>query len=195
MDIRHSIGRNNFRCIVTCHTQHRKFDNEYHVQQILSPAHLLTSTFLTLHALHTHRQKTRTPHSELVFRLSPNNNIGESYKKFGLSDTTTDLIAVKLPLRTEGDDWVVDEAITNESVSNHLGSVVEGTSVEIAEDGEELGMACDVEKVRKLYKLGADGGAKKGKKGAVVNGDGGEKKNSRKEMESVILGTIALKGS
>ncbi|KAH7406452.1 kinase binding protein CGI-121-domain-containing protein [Phaeosphaeria sp. MPI-PUGE-AT-0046c] len=171
------------------------FNNEYLMQQILSPAHLLTSTFLTLHALHTHRQKTRTPHSELVFRLSPNNNIGESYKKFGLSDTTTDLIAVKLPLRSEGDDWVVDAAITNDSVRCHLGSVVEGTSVEIGEDGEELGMACDVDKVRKMYKLSADGAAKKGKKGALVNGHGGEKKDARKEMESVILGTIALKGS
>jgi EKC/KEOPS complex subunit CGI121/TPRKB len=165
------------------------------IQQILSPAHLLTSTFLTLHALHTHRQKTRTPHSELVFRLSPNNNIGESYKKFGLSDTTSDLIAVKLPLKSQGDDWVVDAVITNESVSSHLGSVVEGTSVQVGEDGEELGLACDIDKVRKLYKLGADGAAKKGKKGAVVNGNGGEKQGARKEMESVILGTIALKGS
>lgn len=180
---------------LTCRRFCRHGGNELHVQQILSPAHLLTSTFLTLHALHTHRQKTRTPHSELVFRLSPNNNIGESYKKFGLSDTTTDLIAVKLPLKSEGEDWVVDAAITNESVSSHLGSVVEGTSVEIGQDGEELGSACDVHKVRKLYKLGADGAAKKGKKGAVLNGDGGEKKEIRKEMESVILGTIALKGS
>lgn len=112
-----------------------------------------------------------------------------------MSDTTTNLIAVKLPLKNEGEDWVVDAAITNESVSNHLGTVVEGTAVEIGQDGEELGMACDVDKVRKLYKLGADGGAKKGKKGTVVNGDGGEKKDTRKEMESVILGTIALKGS
>jgi EKC/KEOPS complex subunit CGI121/TPRKB len=152
---------------------------------------------LTLHALFSHRQKTRTPHSELVFRLSPNNNIGESYKKFGLSDTTSNLIAVKLPLKlaNEGKDWVIDPTITNESVSQHLSSIVEGTSVEVGEKGEELGDACDVEKVRKVYKLGADSGAKKGKKGAVANGDGGEKKGERKEMEVAILGTIALKGS
>jgi EKC/KEOPS complex subunit CGI121/TPRKB len=165
--------------------------------QILSPTHLLSTTFITIHALSTHRQKTRTPHSELVFRLSPNNNIGESYKKFGLSDTSTNLIAVKLPLNqssgAESKEWAVDGSITKESVSQHLGSVVEGTSVEISEKGEELGQWCDIEKIRRVYKLG-DGGAKKAKKGAAVNGDGGEE-DEKKQMEVVILGTIALKGS
>ncbi|KAH3920476.1 EKC/KEOPS complex subunit [Parastagonospora nodorum] len=164
---------------------------------ILSPTHLLSTTFITIHALCTHRQKTRTPHSELVFRLSPNNNIGESYKKFGISDTTTHLIAVKLPLKSsdaEAKEWLVDGEITNESVSQHLGSVVEGTSVEISEKGEELGQWCDIDKIRKVYKLG-DGSAKKGKKGAAVNGDGAEKEGEKKQMEVVILGTIALKGS
>jgi EKC/KEOPS complex subunit CGI121/TPRKB len=115
-----------------------------------------------------------------------------------LSDTTANLIAVKLPLKpsaeAESKDWVLDASITNESVSQHLGNVVEGTSVQISDKGEQLGESCDIEKVRKVYKLG-DGGAKKGKKGAAVNGDGGEKEDERKQMEVVILGTIALKGS
>ncbi|RII16481.1 hypothetical protein CUC08_Gglean002919 [Alternaria sp. MG1] len=171
---------------------------------ILTPHHLLSATFLALHGHLTHRAKTRTPHSELVFRLSPNNNIGESYKKFGIADTTTALIAVKLPLSPsstastdEKSTYEKDESITNESVSSHLGSAVEGTSVELGETGEELGMWCDVDKVRKVYKLGGDGG-KKDKKGAV-NGDGGDverrKAEEKKDIESVVLGIIALKGS
>ncbi|KAF2027716.1 CGI-121-domain-containing protein [Setomelanomma holmii] len=163
-------------------------------EMILTPHHLLNATFLALHAILTNRQKTRTPHSELVFRLSPNNNIGESYKKFGLSDATTCLIAVKLPLRSstsDGKDWILDEAITNDSVSKHLGDVVEGTSVTISDGGEELGYRCDVQKIRKMYKLGD--GAKKGKKGVVANGDA--EKNEKREMESVILGIMTLKGS
>tara|TARA_R110002003_G_scaffold140_24_gene12905 strand:+ start:2684 stop:3229 length:546 start_codon:yes stop_codon:yes gene_type:complete len=170
------------------------FNTLIRIRQILSQPHLLTSTFLSLHSILTSRQKTRTPHSELVFRLSPNNNIGESYKKFGLSDTTTSLIAVKFPLRPStsetAKEWILDESVTNESVSKHLGDVVEGTSVGIGERGEELGAWCDVEKVRKVYKL-SDGG-KKGKKGAV-NGDAG--RDEKKEMESVILGIMTLKGS
>jgi EKC/KEOPS complex subunit CGI121/TPRKB len=71
-----------------------------------------------------------------------------------------------------------------------LGDVVQGTSVEVGEEGDELGMSCEVDKVRKVYKLGGGGKGKKGGSG-VVNGEGDE----RKEMESVILGTIALKGS
>ncbi|KAF7674611.1 cgi-121-domain-containing protein [Alternaria burnsii] len=171
---------------------------------ILTPHHLLSATFLALHGHLTHRAKTRTPHSELVFRLSPNNNIGESYKKFGIADTTTALIAVKLPLSPssialtdEKSTYEKDESITNESVSSHLGSAVEGTSVELGETGEELGMWCDVDKVKKVYKLGGDGG-KKGKRGAV-NGNGGDverrKAEEKKDIESVVLGIIALKGS
>ena len=92
--------------------------------------------------------------------------------------------------------WTDDGSVTNESVSEHLGRVVEGESVEIGELGEELGGMCDVERVRKAYKYAGDSGGKKGKKGAVVNGDGEKaKRDERKEMESVILGIMALKGS
>jgi EKC/KEOPS complex subunit CGI121/TPRKB len=101
---------------------------------------------------------------------------------------------VKLPLISCSDEWIVDESITNDSVSRHLGRVVEGTSVEIGEEGLELGQKCDIVKVRKVYKLGADSGAKKGKKGTILNGGGGEK-DDREEMESVVLGTINLKGT
>lgn len=89
--------------------------------------------------------------------------------------------------------WDTDVELTNEKVSEHLGRVVEGESVGIGEVGSELGNACDVERVRKVYKLN-DG--KKGTKGAVVNGDGGKgKEDERKEIESVILGIMALKGA
>ncbi|KAF2708073.1 CGI-121-domain-containing protein [Pleomassaria siparia CBS 279.74] len=151
---------------------------------ILTPLHLLHPTFLSLHlALSTPpRLKSRTPHSEIIFRLHPNNNIGESYRKFGITDTTTSLIAVKLSLTPE---------ITSESVAKHLGDVVEGTSVEIGENGEQLGEMCQVSKIRKVYKLG-DGGKPKGKKG-VVNGDADV--DERKQMESVILGIMSVKGT
>ncbi|KAF2822621.1 CGI-121-domain-containing protein [Ophiobolus disseminans] len=170
-------------------------------EMILSPTHLLTATFLSLHAILTARQKTRTPHSELVFRLSPNNNIGESYKKFGLGPHTTNLIAVKYPLTSKQADsvapnehkvWDDDGSVTNQSVSEHLGRVVEGECVKIGEEGWELGAVCDVERVRKAYKVNG-GGGKKGKKGAADGDD--DKKDERKELESVILGIMTLKGS
>jgi len=146
---------------------------------ILSARHLLLATTLALHSYIQGTMKTRTPHSELVFRLHPNNNIGESYRKFGISDTTTSLIAVKFSVTPE---------ITQESVGKHLSEVVQGSPIPISEEGEELGTWADEAKIRKIYKL-TDGG--KGKKGAV-NGAAADEKAL---LESVVLGTITLKGS
>lgn len=155
--------------------------------QILSPNHLLSATLLALHAFLHATHKTRTPHAELVFRLSPNNNIGESYKTFGLSAKTTALIAVKLPIRADGS---VDESVTRESVSKHLGDVVEGESVEVEGDAELLGGFAEVHRIKKVYKIACAKGKGKGK-GVTLNG---EKKDDRKDIESVVLGTMALKG-
>jgi EKC/KEOPS complex subunit CGI121/TPRKB len=59
--------------------------------------------------------------------------------------------------------------------------VVEGESVQIGDEGEELGGFCDVERVRKVYKL-----AGVGKRGGV---------DEKKELESVVLGIMTIKGS
>ncbi|KAL1597738.1 hypothetical protein SLS60_008224 [Paraconiothyrium brasiliense] len=85
--------------------------------------------------------------------------------------------------------FALDPNITTESVGEHLGGAVEGEAVAIGDEGEEVGMFADVAKIKKIYKLN-DGG--KGRKGPAVNG---EAKDERKAMESVILGTMALKGS
>jgi EKC/KEOPS complex subunit CGI121/TPRKB len=146
---------------------------------ILSPHHLLLAAALALQSYLQNSMKTRTPHSELVFRLHPNNNIGESYRKFGIGDATENMIVAKFA--TSGE-------VTEETVVRHLGEVVQGSCVEIGEEGEGLGMWADEVKIRKAYKL-TDGG--KGKKGAV----NGTAADERAAMESVILGTMTLKGS
>ena len=97
------------------------------------------------------------------------------------------MIAVKLPIRADGS---LDEGVTRDSVAEHLGKVIEGEAVELSEGGEELGEFAEVHRVKKVYKIACA----KGKKGGKVLADG-EKKDDRKDIESVILGTIALKGS
>jgi len=118
--------------------------------------------------------------------LSPNNNIGESYKTFGISDKTTHLIAVKLPIRADGS---INEAVTRDSVAQHLGTAIEGESVELDESGSQLGDYAEVHRIKKVYKLNCA----KGKGGKAT--PNGEKKDDRSDIEAVILGTIALKGS
>ncbi|KAJ4352250.1 uncharacterized protein N0V89_007597 [Didymosphaeria variabile] len=103
-----------------------------------------------------------------------------AYRKFGIGDESTEVVAVKFAL---------DPEISNESVGKHLGEAVEGEAVAIGEEGEEVGIFADVAKIKKIYKLN-DGG--KRKKGPAVNGNA---RDERKDMESVILGTMALKGS
>lgn len=64
-------------------------------------------------------------HSEIVFSLSPNNNIAKAYTNFGLSATSKNLFVIKVATTLD---------ITAESVAAHLGSVVEGEEVEVRDD-------------------------------------------------------------
>ncbi|PVI05298.1 CGI-121-domain-containing protein [Periconia macrospinosa] len=155
---------------------------------ILSPLPLFLAITLSLHSTlspATSPLRTRTPHSELVFRLHPNNNIGESYRKFGISDDTTNLIAVKFSLTPD---------VTNESVAKHLSEAVQGVSVDVGEDGSELGLFADLSKIKKIYKVN-DGGVKGkgGKKG--VTDQVGTVKDERSALENIIMGVMTLKGS
>lgn len=74
-------------------------------------------------------------------------------------------------------------------MTEHLGKVVEGKAVELSEGGEELGEFAEVHRIKKVYKIACA----KGKKGGKASVD--EKKHDKKDIESVVLGTIALKGS
>ncbi|KAF2273114.1 CGI-121-domain-containing protein [Westerdykella ornata] len=143
---------------------------------IISLTHLLSASFMAVHRSLTNSLKARTPHSELVFRLHPNNNIGESYRKFGISDTTTALIAVKLSLSQD---------ITAETVAAHLGEAVQGESVQIGDDGHELTNWTDANKVNETYKtpnlLGKNGHA--------------SDNTNLEHAQAVILGLMTIKGS
>lgn len=77
-------------------------------------------------------------------------------------------------------------------MSKHLSSAIEGEAVELSEDGLELGSFAEVHRIKKTYKITCAKGGKKGAKG--INGDAG-KKDDRSDIEAVVLGAIALKGS
>ncbi|EON68462.1 hypothetical protein W97_07672 [Coniosporium apollinis CBS 100218] len=168
---------------------------------ILSPTHLLSAVYRAIVDSLNSRLRSRNIHSEIVFSLSPNNNIAESFRRFGISDSTASLLAVKVGSPDNPNT-------TAESVRKHLTEVVEGSAVKFGE--EELERIADVKKIRKIYKLD-DGGERTGKgerKGGkkangVVNGVHGpesgldelDELDELREMEAVILGIMALKGS
>ncbi|MCJ1241184.1 hypothetical protein MMC14_009188 [Varicellaria rhodocarpa] len=153
---------------------------------ILSTTHVLAAVFRAVNDMQSQRMKSRNVHSETVFALSPNNNIAESFRRFGLTEITTDLLVVKLSTFTD---------ITFQSMSRHLKRVIEGVPVQF--NDAELQQITDTAKLRKAYKLappkqntplgGANGGA------ALRSPEDGEVE--RRELEALILGLMALRGA
>lgn len=132
--------------------------------------------------------------------------IASSLNTFGITADTTNVLVLKV----DHPGFPITEAEARE----HLSANIEGTAVPFTD--ESLAGIADIARIRKVYKLGSgtgggggQPGGKGGKKGKAngvkeVNGDsGGDDGRSdkegeeveKKEMEVMILGMMALKGS
>jgi len=107
-----------------------------------------------------------------------NTQIADSYRKFGITDSTTDLLVFKIP---------VTSSITYESVSAHLGESVQGSLVAFNDD--TLSEIADVAKIKKAYKLGSL--PSQPAKTDQLNGHD----DGRRQLEICLLGAIALRGA
>jgi EKC/KEOPS complex subunit CGI121/TPRKB len=150
------------------------------------------------------RLKSRNVHSEAVFSLSPNNNvcgihvlthsvakltfckIGEAFRRFGVSETTKNLLVLKVATSPD---------ITLESVTRHLSANIKGR--ECVFDDATLGNVADLDRIRKVYKLGA--AIPTGRSTTTMNGDSGSNLNKSvdesKALEVHVLGLMALRGA
>ncbi|KAJ5751852.1 hypothetical protein N7520_008769 [Penicillium odoratum] len=148
---------------------------------VLSRTHAITAIFRAVNDYMTDRLKSRNVHSEIVFSFSAANNIADSFRKFGIADSTKDLLVVKVPVSPE---------ITHDSVAAHLETSILGNSVPF--DDQIISEISDITKIKKAYKLGAlpTPGAKADPK--QVNGTPDD---SKRRLELSILGAIALRGS
>ncbi|PWY79991.1 CGI-121-domain-containing protein [Aspergillus eucalypticola CBS 122712] len=144
---------------------------------VISRTHLLSAVFRAVNDYMNGRLKSRNVHSEMVFSLSPATNIAESFRKFGITDSTKDLLVVKLSVTPE---------ITHDSVAAHLGQNVEGTPVPF--DDETLSKISDIAKIKKAYKLGA-------LNTTPPNQANGTQDNGMRRLELSVLGAIALRGA
>ncbi|KAI9773127.1 MAG: hypothetical protein M1840_008248 [Geoglossum simile] len=152
---------------------------------ILSTMHALAATYRAVTDLLSSRIRSRNVHSEIVFALSPNNNIAESFRRFGISDTTTSLLAIKVS---------TSPSVTHESVAQHLGLVVKGTLVEFSD--KTLSEIADLARVKRIYRLNTGQSASPAKKrDAEGNGADDAGLGGRKELETAIIGAIALRGA
>lgn len=123
--------------------------------------------------------------------------IGEAFRRFGISETTRDLLVLKVATSPE---------VTLESVGAHLAANVQG--VECAFDDEVFRKVADVDRVRKVYKISsAAGSTRKGAKGVVDpleisgsnsgSGSGSGSGNSQDidKLQVQVLGLMALRGA
>mgnify|MGYP000848854440 CR=1 FL=1 len=100
--------------------------------------------------------------------------IAEAYRRYGISATTKDLLVVKV---------TKDGSLTSAQIAKHLDENVKGESLPATD--ENIAAATNLPTVRKYYKL---------------NGlswlDGiKDQAEQRKEMESLVVGAIALRGN
>ena len=119
--------------------------------------------------------KTRTAHSEILFRLHPNRNIGEALRTFGIKDDSQHIIVVKIGnLRGE-------PPADYERVARHLGEEVLGTDMDPLPAGEYLGVFQDGRLIKRTYRL--------------VQGNGDRTEMEELEMETEILGIMSVSGN
>ena len=111
--------------------------------------------------------------------------IAESFRRFGVSETTGTLLAIKV-------SNIPNVPANQPDPSTHLGSSVEGTRIDFSD--ANLRDTADLARVRKIYKLNLGSTPKSGKGPQQLNGVHQEL-DECKEMEAVILGVMALKGS
>ncbi|KAG9050889.1 hypothetical protein FS837_001543 [Tulasnella sp. UAMH 9824] len=117
---------------------------------LTSREHLLAALYVALVAASHSELTTKTVHSEIIWALNHSNNITESIKRFGVSDTTTSLVVVRV-----GDRQTLPSGSKNldeEDVKNMASSVVEGQWAAL----DQLASVTDWSLVRKYYKLNSD---------------------------------------
>ncbi|KAI6716949.1 hypothetical protein JHW43_000415 [Diplocarpon mali] len=211
---------------------------------VVSRVHVLAAAYRAINDMLENRLRSRNVHAEIVFSLSPNNNvrplrflratatparyqhthappladhlllptcfsppaspppasppppskpvkysrISESFRRFGITPSTTSLLVLKLSTPTS--------SFSAPDVQARLAASVVGDQVAFTD--EVLREMTDIARVRKIYKAdgGAGGRAKVGGgNGAKVTRElaGGEEERARREVEVLVLGAMALR--
>ncbi|KAK2744594.1 hypothetical protein FQN57_004199 [Myotisia sp. PD_48] len=126
------------------------------------------------------REQLIAANSEYSYAFIDASMIGEAFRRFGITDSTTDLLVIKISTSPE---------ITHESVAQHLDKIIDGSPAPF--ENLTLDGLRDLAKIRKAYKLPAASQPKSA--GGNVASNFSEE--DKKQMEISIIGAIALRGS
>ncbi|KAK5679027.1 hypothetical protein LTS10_008682 [Elasticomyces elasticus] len=105
---------------------------------LLCRQHVLAACFRAINDMLQGRMKSKNVHSEIVFSLSPNNNISECFRRFGVGESTKDIVAIKVDR---------DASRIQRQLHGHMdGEIVPFTD-------ETLASLRDEARIRKAYKV------------------------------------------
>ncbi|KAG5918059.1 hypothetical protein E4U42_007008 [Claviceps africana] len=158
----------------------RNADFEYafvDASAVISRRQLLSAVFKAVTSAASGALKTPNVHSEIVLSLNPSNNISDSYRRFGISPSTTDLLVVKVVTSSAS-----SPSLPRESVQAHLAAHIKGDAVDATD--ANIALASHVPKIRKYYKLNGLGWLDAIK----------DETRKRAALDTVIVSSIALRG-
>ncbi|TFK28609.1 CGI-121-domain-containing protein [Coprinopsis marcescibilis] len=135
---------------------------------ITSRLHLQTAIHQAILAFTQDSLRTKYVHSEILFYLNPTNNITEALRRYGISDTSTDMIVVR----------VGDASLPPSNAQELMKDVVIGTIVPFS----ELEQVTDWGAVKKYHKLNSE---------AAVRDLKGEEE--RIAIDRIVTSTVAMK--
>ncbi|KAI0706891.1 CGI-121-domain-containing protein [Cerioporus squamosus] len=135
---------------------------------ICSPLHLQTAVYQAILAQVQGNIRTKTVHSEILWALNPTNNITEAIRRYGVADTTTALIVVRIC------------SPELENVEQRMRAVVSGTLSPL----NALTDITDWASVKKYYKLNGEPALKAVAKDLV---------RERVMVEEIVTSSIAMK--
>uniref|UniRef100_A0A3Q3KZY0 EKC/KEOPS complex subunit TPRKB n=2 Tax=Mastacembelus armatus TaxID=205130 RepID=A0A3Q3KZY0_9TELE len=104
---------------------------------LVSPFQVLVAANKALHLQKIGKMKTRSLYSEIIFNLSPTNNISEAFKRFGISDGDESVMVVLVHSQDES------------QIVSDIAAKVDGLQVPVA----EVSSLSDTAKIKKLYKV------------------------------------------
>ncbi|KAI8961264.1 CGI-121-domain-containing protein [Daldinia sp. FL1419] len=141
---------------------------------VISRLQVLAAVYKAITIHMSGSMKTPNIHSEIVCSLSPNNNISEAYRRFGVTSSSKHLIIIKV--------LISPSPATTEAVRQHVLANVSGSPAPFTDDVLQAGLT-DRVKVRKYYKLNGISWLDAIKDDSL----------QRRESELLVLGSMALR--
>uniref|UniRef100_A0A1A7XCM2 EKC/KEOPS complex subunit TPRKB n=1 Tax=Iconisemion striatum TaxID=60296 RepID=A0A1A7XCM2_9TELE len=104
---------------------------------LVSPFQVLVAANKAVHLQTAGKMKTKTLNAEIIFNLSPTNNISEAFKRFGISDGDHSVLVVVVHKNNE------------EQFVSDISAMVDGQQLPV----EDVSSLSDFNKIKKLYKI------------------------------------------